>query len=188
MKKHITILEVSKYICFLDETARKSGMQFKMGEDFNEYIHITTNIPGKPPTDPNFRPDCSRLDAGRAFWIVGKDQSGKVAHVQALRVDNLTATNLAGHLESLKAFYANPKSRAGSGSSCICRAPTAQKITRLVAYHGDIWLREDLRGQGLTRTFAGIAFGLAWVKWAPDFIYALVPTWSIEKGVADQYG
>ncbi|PBB98904.1 hypothetical protein [Mesorhizobium sp. WSM3862] len=183
-----SILDTSRYIYLMDTRARKSGLKFKMGGNFEDYAEITTNIAGKSPTDPSFRPDCSRLDAGRAFWIVGEDQSGKVAHVQALRMDNLMATNLVRHLESLKGFYANPKSRAGSGSSCICRAPTAQKITGRVVYHGDIWLREDFRGQGLPRTFASIAFGLAWVKWSPDFIYALVHTWSIEKGVADQYG
>ncbi|RWO86305.1 hypothetical protein [Mesorhizobium sp.] len=188
MSDYVTVFDASKYIALLDNTARRSGLLFRMGENFEEYADITDGIVGKARTDPNFRPDCSQLDAGRAFWIVGEDLSGKVAHVQALRVDDLTATNLARHLESLKAFYANPKSLAGSGSSCICRAPTAQRITRIVAYHGDIWLREDFRGQGLPRTFAGIAFGLAWVKWSPDFIYALVPTWSVEKGVADQYG
>ncbi|PBB77811.1 hypothetical protein CK218_28180 [Mesorhizobium sp. WSM3879] len=188
MSDHITILVASKYISLLDHAARNCGLLFRMGENFEEYAEITASIAGKARTDPNFRPDCSQLVGGRAFWIVGEDRSGKVAHVQALRVDDLTTTNLARHLESLKAFYANPKSLAGSGSSCICRAPTAQKITRLVAYHGDIWLRQDFRGQGLSRTFAGIAFGLAWVKWSPDFIYALVPTWSVEKGVADQYG
>ncbi|QKC79264.1 hypothetical protein EB233_30560 [Mesorhizobium erdmanii] len=188
MSECITIFDVSKYINLLADAARKSGMQFRMGENFEEYVNITENIVGKLPTDPSFRPDCSRLEAGRAFWIVGEDQSGEVAHVQALRVDDLTTTNLARHLESLKAFYANPRSHAGSGSLCICRAPTAQNITGSVVYHGDIWLREDFRRQGLPRIFAGIAFGLAWVKWSPDFIYALVHTWSIQKGVAGQYG
>ncbi|PBB28958.1 hypothetical protein [Mesorhizobium sp. WSM3882] len=186
MDENITILEVSKYICLLDGIAKKSGMHLKMGDNFEEYIDITTNTIGKPPTYPTFRPDCSRLES--AFWIVGQDQSGKVAHVQALRVNDLTATNLAEHLESLKAFYADPESRAGSGSSCACRAPTAQNISGIVAYHGDLWLRDDFRGQGLPSTLAGIGFGLAWAKWSPDFIYALVPTWLIEKGIADQYG
>lgn len=188
MDDSVTILDVSKYIFLLDEVARKAGIQLKIGENFEEYLDITTNTLGKPPTDPNFRPDCSRLEAGRAFWIIGQDQSGKVAHVQALRVDDLTTTNLAEHLESLKAFYADPKSRTSSGSSCACRAPTAQNMTGIVAYHGDLWLRDDFRGQGLPSTLAGIAFGLAWAKWSPDFIYALVPTWLIEKGIADQYG
>lgn len=187
MNEYTTLLDVSRHVNLLDEAARRLGLLFKMGENFEEYIEITANIIGKPQTDPSFRPDCSRLDASRAFWIIGEDQSGKVAHVQALRVDLIT-TNLAEHLESLKAFYSNPERLSGSSPSCICRAPAAQNIARLVAYHGDIWLREDFRGKGLPRTFAGFAFGLAWAKWRPDFIYALVHTWSIEKGVADQYG
>ncbi|TIL34592.1 hypothetical protein [Mesorhizobium sp.] len=188
MNEYISILDVSNYICLFDDIGQKSGMKFKMGENFEEYVEITTNAAGKSPTQPHFQPDSSRLEPGRAFWIVGEDQSGKVAHVQALRVDDLKTTNLAEHLESLEACYADPKIQARSGSSCVCRAPTARNITRLVAYQGDIWLREDFRGQGLPRTFSRIAFGLAWAKWSPDFIYALVPNWSIEKGVADQYG
>ncbi|RWB36624.1 MAG: hypothetical protein EOQ44_36020 [Mesorhizobium sp.] len=184
----VTTLDVSRYIHSFDEAARKVGIRFKMGDNFEEYLDITTNLVGKSPTFPIFRPDCSQLKLGRAFWIIGEDQSSEVAHVQALRVDDLTTTNLAEHLESLKACYADPKSQAGSGSSCVCCASTARKITGAVVYQGDIWLREDFRGQGLPRTFSSIAFGLAWAKWSPDFIYGLVPTWSIEKGVADLYG
>ncbi|MFC3320515.1 hypothetical protein [Mesorhizobium cantuariense] len=59
---------------------------------------------------------------------------------------------------------------------------------RLAGQHGDIWLREDFRGRGLSTYIGGIAFGLAWAKWSPDFIYALVAGWHIEKGVVDRYG
>ncbi|WP_202296135.1 MULTISPECIES: hypothetical protein [unclassified Mesorhizobium] len=188
MSELATPLDVSKYICHFDSIARSNGIQFKMGDDFNHYIQITENTTGKPPTYPNFRPNFSELEAGRAFWIIGEDQSGKVAHLQAVRLYDLTSNNLAEHLESLQACYAYPKSHSGSGSSCVCRAPTAQKITGTVAYHGDLWLRDDFRRKGLPPALAGIAFGLAWAKWSPDFIYALVPTWLIEKGIADRYG
>ncbi|MCA1444439.1 hypothetical protein I6F07_30490 [Ensifer sp. IC4062] len=188
MEIFVTPLDVSRYICSFDGAARKAGIRFKMGEDFERYLEITTSIVGKSPTFPMFRPDCSRLEPGRAFWIIGEDRSGEVAHVQALRVDDLRATNLAEHLESLKACYADPKSQASSGSSCVCSASTARKITGAVVYQGDVWLRGDFRGQGLPRMFSSVAFGLAWAKWSPDFIYGLVPTWSIEKGVADLYG
>ncbi|WP_083338543.1 hypothetical protein [Ensifer sp. LCM 4579] len=188
MEESATMLDVSRYIYSLDEAARKAGIRFRMGENFEEYLDVTTKIVGKSRTSPRFRPECSRLEPSSAFWIVGEDQVGEVAHVQAVRVDDLTKTNLAEHLESLSDCYADPKSQASPGSSCVCRAPTAQNITGTVAYHGDIWLREDFRGKGLPTIFAGVAFGLAWAKWSPDFIYAFVPTWSIEKGVADRYG
>ncbi|RAZ70791.1 hypothetical protein DPM35_31925 [Mesorhizobium atlanticum] len=186
--KRITGLDVSRYISSFHTASRHRGMEFEVGDDFDEYINITKIIVGKAPTYPNFRPDCSWLESGRAFWIVGRDRSGQVAHVQALRMDDLRSTNLAEHLESLKGCYAHPKSMTSSDSSCACHAPAARQIAGIVVYHGDLWLRDDFRGQGFPSALAGIAFGLAWAKWSPDFIYALVPGWIIEKGVAEQYG
>jgi hypothetical protein len=188
MREHVPALNVSRYICAFDEIGRRVGLYFSMGDDFEEYLGITSRLPGKSPTYPNFRPECSNLRAGKAFWIVGRDKTGGVAHVQAMRMDDLSNTNLAEHLESLRACYESPKLKAGPGSTCKCYAPAARGITRKVAYHGDIWLRRDFRGLGLPSTFARIAFGLAWAKWSPDFIYALVPDWAIKHGVARRYG
>ncbi|MER9108078.1 hypothetical protein NKH95_29740 [Mesorhizobium sp. M0848] len=188
MQSNVTTLEVSKYISAADELGRKSGLQIMMGDDFEEYVGITSRLSGKSPTYPSFRPDCSDLPPGKAFWIVGRDREGKVAHVQAMRLDDLSNTNLAEHLGSLRAWFANPKLKAGPCSSCRCDAPTARSITGLAAYRGDLWLREDFRGRGLSTSIGRIAFGLAWAKWSPDFIYALVAGWSIEKGIFNRYG
>ncbi|RVI63712.1 hypothetical protein [Sinorhizobium meliloti] len=188
MLRNVTALEVSKYIYAADELARRSGLHLTMGDDFEEYVGITSRLSGKPATTPNFRPDCSDLSLGKAFWIIGRDPEERVAHVQAMRLDDLSDTNIAEHLESLRACFTNPNVQAGPGSSCISSAPTARKITGRVAYHGDIWLREDFRGRGLATLIGRIAFGLAWAKWSPDFIYALVAGWNIEKGIVDRYG
>ncbi|WP_322884537.1 hypothetical protein U8C35_29190 (plasmid) [Sinorhizobium medicae] len=188
MLSNVTALEVSKYIYAADELARRSGLHLTMGDDFEEYVGITSRLPGKPATTPNFRPDCSDLSLENAFWIIGRDREGRVAHVQAMRLDDLSDTNIAEHLESLRACFTDPNVKAGPGSSCISSAPTARRITGLVAYHGDIWLREDFRGRGLATLIGRIAFGLAWAKWSPDFIYALVARWNIEKGIVDRYG
>ncbi|MER8649238.1 hypothetical protein [Mesorhizobium sp. M1121] len=188
MQSNVTTLEISKYLCAAEELGRKSGLHITTGDDFEEYVGITSRLPGKSPTFPSFRPDCSDLLPGKAFWIVGRDPDGKVAHVQALRLDHLSNTDLAEHLGSLRAWFAHPDLKAGPGSSSRCDAPAARSITGLVAYHGDIWLREDFRGCGLATFIGRMAFGLAWAKWSPDFIYALVAGWNIEKGVVDRYG
>lgn len=188
MQSDVTTLEVSKYICAADKLGHNAGLEISMGDDFEEYVDITRQLPGKPPTTPNFRPDCSDLSPGKAFWIVGRDRFGTVAHVQAMRLDDLANTTLADHLESLRACFVDPDRKAGSGSSSSCHAPTAHNITGLVAYHGDIWLRKDFRGRGLSVFIGRIAFGLACAKWWPDFIYAMVADWSIQKGVVDRYG
>ncbi|TIL29603.1 hypothetical protein [Mesorhizobium sp.] len=188
MQIKVTTLGVSKYICGADDLARKSGLHITMGDDFEEYVRITSRLHGKSPTTPNFRPDCSDLQAGNAYWIIGRDRDGRVAHVQAMRLDDLSNTSLAEYLESLRACFAHPDLKAGPGSSCSCYAPTARSITGLVAYRGDMWLREDFRGRGLTTFISRVAFGLAWAKWSPDFVCGLVAGWYIEKGIADQCG
>lgn len=188
MHDSLTILELSKCIWALDDLAKKSGLRIATGDNFDEYVRITSRLPGKPPTTPHFRPDCSALPPGKAFWIVGRDREGSIAHVQAMRLDDISHTNLAEHLRSLKGCYDDPDLKAGPSSSCSCSAPTADTIKGLVAYHGDMWLREDFRGRDLTSFVGRLALGLAWAKWSPDLIYALVAGWIIEKGVVDRYG
>ncbi|MDX8457144.1 hypothetical protein RFM98_30915 [Mesorhizobium sp. VK9D] len=188
MWDNVTTLDVSKFICAAFELAHKSGLHITMGDDFEEYVRITGRLPGKYPTYPNFHPEYSDLTHGKAFWIIGRDREGRVAHVQAMRLDELSNTSLAEYLGTLRAYFADPDLKAAPGSSCSCEAPTARSITGLVAYRGDLWLREDFRGRGLLASLGRIAFGLAWAKWTPDFIYALVAGWNIEKGIADRNG
>lgn len=188
MQDNVTTLDISKFICAAYELARKSGLHITMGDDFEEYVRITDRLPGKSPTYPHFRPDCSDLLPGKAFWIIGRDREDRVAHVQAMRLYDLSTTSLDEHLGTLRDCFADPGLKAGPGSSCSCYAPSARSITGLVAYRGDLWLREDFRGRGLLSFLGRIAFGMAWNQWSPDFIYALVGSWNIEKGIADRNG
>ncbi|TKB89976.1 MAG: hypothetical protein E5W81_07315 [Mesorhizobium sp.] len=188
MQGNVTTFDVSKFIRAAYKLAREHGLHITMGNDFEEYVRITATLLGKSPTDPHFRPDCSELLPGKAFWIIGRDWQGRVVHVQAMRLDDLSDTTLDEHLGTLRACFADPDLKAGPGSSCNCYAPSARAITGLVAYRGDLWLREDFRGRGLLAPLSRMAFGLAWAKWSPDFIYALVAGWNIQKGVADRNG
>lgn len=188
MQDNVTTLDVSSFICAAYELASDSGLQIEEGYNFDEYIRITATLPGKQSTYPHFRPDYSDLLPGKAFWIIGRDAKDRVAHVQAMRLYDLSNTSLDNHLRTLRACFADPSRKAEPGSSCSCFAPSAGGITGLVAYRGDLWLREDFRGRGLLPFLSRLAFGLAWAKWSPDFIYALVADWNIEKGVADRNG
>ncbi|RWE05964.1 MAG: hypothetical protein EOS23_32395 [Mesorhizobium sp.] len=188
MQADVTTLQVSKFICAAYDSMLKFGLHITIGENFDEYVRITDGLPGKSPTYPHFRPDCSDLLPGKAFWITGRDRADRVAHVQAMRLYDLSTKSLHEHLETLGDYFADPDLKAGPGSSCTCYAPSARNIAGLVAYRGDLWLREDFRGLGLLPFLSRIAFGLAWAKWSPDFVYALVAAWNIERGVADRNG
>lgn len=183
----IDLLQVSRFLQAYDDAATQRGISLAIGFDFAKYVSITAATPTKRPTYPNFRPDRSPIKLGDGYWIIGVDKDNAIALSDAARLYDLPHSNFAEHLESLKAFYANPAIHAHPQDRCTCTAPSAKKITGKVAYHGDLWVRPDLRGQGLAKIVAGIAHGVSFAMWAPDFLCSLVGRWSLDKGLVSQY-
>lgn len=174
---------VSRVFQVQDSAAAQKGIRILLGFDFHQYVSITRLTPTKGPTFPNFRPDRSPIRPSEGYWIVGVDKNNAVALLNAVRLYDLSNSNLAEHLQSLKAFYADPAIHAHPQDKCICTAPSARKITGNVAYDGDLWLRRDFRGQGVTKVVTAIKRRMTFAMWAPDFTCALVGGWTLDKGV-----
>lgn len=187
MTSVVNLLQVSRFLQVYDDAAAKKGINISIGFDFHEYVSITGVTPTKGRTYPNFRPDRSPIRSGEGYWIIGVDKNNEVALLDAARLYDLPHSTFAEHLESLKAFYANPAIHAHPNDRCTCTAPSAKKMTGKVAYHGDLWVRSDFRGQGLARIAAGIAHGVSFAMWAPDFLCSLVARFSLDKGLVAQY-
>ncbi|MCP3441133.1 hypothetical protein [Bradyrhizobium sp. CCGUVB14] len=181
-------LQVSRFLHAYDAAAAERGIKLSIGFDFWEYVRITGSASTKGPTYPNFRPDRSPIKPGDGYWIKGVDKNDEVALLEAARLYDLSRSNLAEHLQSLKAFYAEPTVHAHASDRCVCTAHAAKKITGNVAYHGDLWVRKDFRGRGIPQIASGIARGVSFAMWAPDFLCALAPRWRIDKGVVAQNG
>lgn len=181
-------LNVSRFLRAYDESAAQKGIELSIGFDFHEYVSITQSLPTKKPTYPNFRPDRSPIKSGEGYWMIGVDKNREVALVEAARLYDLSYSNFAEHLESLKAFYADPTVHAHPQDRCTCTAPSAKKIAGRVAYHGDFWLRKDFRGQGMPAIMAAVLRGVSFAMWTPDFVVGLAERWLLHKGVLAQYG
>lgn len=182
MTRLVNPLHVSRFLHGYDDAAAQIGIKVSIGFDFHEYVSITRATPTKGRTYPNFRPDRSPIKLGEGFWVMGVDKNNEVALLLAVRLYDLSQSNLAEHLESLKAFYADPTLHAHLHDCCTCVAPSAKQITGKVAYIGDRWLRRDFRGQGVSKILAGIARGVAFCMWAPDFVCGLAAHRLIDKG------
>ncbi len=181
-------LQISRFLQVYDADAAKKGIELSIGFDFQAYVSITRVTPTKEPTSSSFQPDRSPIKSGDGFWMIGVDKNEEVAVVQAVRLFDLSCSNFAEHLESLKVYYADPTRHAHLHGAYTCTAPSAREITGRVAYHGDAWVRRDYRGQGMPKIMAGVAFGVSLAMWAPDFVCALVARWLVDKGVVTQYG
>ncbi|MCP3368622.1 hypothetical protein [Bradyrhizobium cajani] len=188
MKSVVNILKVSRFIRIYDDLAAQKGIKLSVGFDFDKYVAITSALPTKKPTYPNFRPDRSPIEPGQGYWMIGLDKHNDVALVEAARLYDLQDSNFASNLESLRAFYADPAMHAHPQDRCRCTAPTAREITGKVAYHGDFWLRKDFRGQGMPEIMAAVLRGISFAMWSPDFVVGLAERWLLSKGVLAQYG
>ncbi|OSJ35710.1 hypothetical protein BST63_01520 [Bradyrhizobium canariense] len=117
------------------------------------------------------------------YWIIGYNKKNEVVYLEAARLFNLQHSNLGEHLQSLKLFYGEPEKQAHPEDRCICTAPSARKITGKVAYHGDLWVRSDFRGQGIPKSIGGIVAGITLGMWDPDFLCWFGRRWTLDKGV-----
>lgn len=175
-------LQVSRFLRVYDDAASKKGIKISVGFDFSEYVAITRTIPTKGKTYPNFRPDRSPIESGEGYWVVGVDKNDDIVLTEAARLYHLRSTDFAELLESLKAFYAEPTTHAHPKDRCTCTAPSAKTITGKVVYQGDRWVRRDFRGQGVPKIIAGLARGVSFALWAPDFVCGLVARRLLDKG------
>lgn len=180
-------LQVSRFLQVYDHAATQRGIKCSIGFDFHEYISITRTTPTKEPTYPNFRPDRSPIKSGEGYWIIGVDKNDEVALLAAHRLYELSNSNFAEHLQSLKAFYAEPAVHRHPQDHCTCIAASAMKMTGRVAYHGDLWVREDVRGQGLAGIVAGVGHGISFSIWAPDYLCACIGRSPEDKGLISKY-
>lgn len=183
MKSAFNSLHLSRLLRLHDDASTERGIRLSIGFDFHQYVSITRATPTKSPTYPTFRPDRSPIESGEGYWIIGVDKNNEVALLEATRLYNLSHSNFADHLESLKAFYAAPTIHAHPRDRCICGASSAKMMTGKVAYNGDLWVRRDFRGQGMPRIISRMSHAVSFAMWAPDFLCALVPRWSLDKGV-----
>lgn len=188
MTSSVNPLRVSRAFQLSDRAAAQKKIKISVGFDFLEYVSITRATPTKGTTYPNFRPDRSPIKSGEGYWILGVDKNNSIALLAAARLYDLSHTNFAEHLQSLKAFYADPSIHAHPQDHCSCLAPTARKMTGRIAYHGDYWMRSDFRGKGISKIIARITHGVSFAMWAPDFLCGLVAGWSLDSGLVAQYG
>lgn len=182
MTKPVNHLAVSRFLQLYDDAATQKEIKLSIGFDFHEYTSITRVIPTKQPTTRPFQPP---IKSGDGFWMIGVDQNNEVAVLQAVRLYELGRISFAEHLENT--FSDEHAIHQRSHESWTCSAPSARKMTGKVAYHGDAWVRRDYRGQGIAKIMGGIAFGVSFAMWAPDYLCGLVEPWLLDKGVVAQY-
>lgn len=167
--------------------ANERGIWLEYHTDFDHFADINNGIDKLPLWTP-FDPTQSNVGALNAFWIKGMDNQGEIVHTQAVRFDDLTDTYLASHLTSLRAFYSDPDKNAHPEEICEVKAPACYTITGGVCFQGELWIAKRFRGSDLARILPKLSMAITLARWSPDYLYGLVDSFVVEKGIVAKYG
>lgn len=127
------------------------------------------------------------LHAGNAFWIGVKDAAGGIASLQAAKMDELRDRPLAAFWQQQqRRIFVDPA--GGDTRLGEFHAAEAFELRGRIVYHGNLWLRRDLRGRGLAEKLTQMGFLVALLKWQPDWLYGLMAEANALKGFGLRVG
>lgn len=167
------------------------NVHISTGSDMGLYRALIAKWRPEQPLGAPFDPDRHPLGAQNLFWIVGRDDQGRVVHTQAMRLIDLADATLAEYLrDEFRGFppvgldLDLPRSRYRAG-------PGARQLRGRAVYHGEFWLSPDtsrFRGNGLSGKVGRFAFMMAMQRWAPDCVFGFMANKVAWKGFAARHG
>lgn len=180
---------LDRFILLAGGSVRRRGLHLTIEDDFGALLAVNAaNRADWHPLAPSFDPRHGAVNAGNAFWIRGRNESGDTVLTHAIRHYQMIETTLAAELESLRLLYGDPQRQARPHEICRVSVAAAQQIRGSVVYSGGTWLRPDFRGRGLASIVPRLARSIALARWNTDFAFSLVERPLVEKGLARRYG
>ena len=180
-----------QYIRSIQRIAEHHGITIEVSCDFAAFRRLRMEQPDRPPLSPIFDSQVSDLNGSNGFWIKGIDGNGDLVHLQAVCLKNLGRAKLAEHLHEHRVAYAPPGVAVDPERSRFAASDASRRITGKVCYHGELWLKggpNGYRGHGLTCALPRLALALAYLEWAPSFMFGLVHPLAACKGLAAREG
>ncbi len=167
------------------------GINLQIGTDFNEFLEIPSRQSLRHPINPMFDPNQSEISRSNGFWLLARDKSGEIVHTQAMKLLDLTQTNLEEYLKT-QSWDLRSHGYDFDDSKTICKlTESSSKITGRITYHGELWIKggpNGFRGGSLSILLTRLMILLAMLRWKPDFMIGLQSPMTAFKGLAAREG
>jgi len=178
-------LDVTAAITAITAKVEQSGLSLQESADFGQFETVVRATEDKYLME-DFSPRFFDLHGATAFWVGAYNEHGNLVSVQAAKVEDLQDRSLAEHWQQQqRRIFVDPNPQARFGTD---HAHDACFMRGRIVYHGNLWLRRDIRGQGLAEPLTQLGFLLALLKWSPDYLYGLMAARSAEKGFGIRVG
>ena len=173
-------LATARFLVAAENKIKQLGLRLACHTDFEALNQACDRADGKDATSEPFSRLFMDIPPADGMWISGTDYDDRVVHLQAMRFDRLTGITLADFWkQQFRRIHVDPN----PGSALNGRsAPPARRITGDCVYHGEMWVKKELRGRGLGGLLSQFALALALARWNPDYVWGFVSDALARKG------
>ncbi|WP_417683752.1 hypothetical protein [Roseibium sp.] len=185
-------MTLNRAIALYREEVEAHGLYVEERHDFEFLEEICSQRDSAEETSfsltEQFSPRLFDLSPDNAFYLLVRAPGGRVASVQAARLDHLTGISLAEFWQSQqKRIYCDPyRDQAPRLGTMHC--PDAFDITGKCVYHGNMWLSPAWKGKRLGQPLCRLGQLIAYAKWPFDYIYCFIESALVSKGFAAHQG
>lgn len=166
-------LAAARAICVVDASLIKKGFSASLETDFAAFSALRRKLRSGEPESPVFDPQATAISARKAFWMSLRDRQGEVVALQAFRADHAEPTLADWALGWMIGVYLKRSELVVP--QCIEPPATsiAHKLSGTVVYHGELWLKREVRGDQILEPFARLGMLSSYIRWRPKAIWAL---------------
>lgn len=150
------------------------GVHLKLGKNFRTFTDHIAQSSCRSPVHAQFDPSGDMDGAVDAFWIAGFDEDGDLVHTQATHLLDLRSSSVAEHIKRTTPNYFPKKPPVVRSSIRSKSGPKASKLKGMIAYHGEMWLRKDVRDHAVSTILIRLGLLLTIREWNPDAVFGLM--------------
>ncbi|CAN5519134.1 hypothetical protein BH10PSE7_BH10PSE7_01640 [soil metagenome] len=123
---------------------------------------------------PMFDPSVSSLKPANAFWMAARDKQGKPYSLQAFRLDMVYPNLAEWTLGWMTGLYVRRNELILPSLTSPPAHSRANALSGPLVYHGEMWIDRTVKKRDWFDTFLKLGIILAYVKWQPEALWALI--------------
>jgi hypothetical protein len=166
-------LAAARAIGVVDGSLMKRGFTARFETDFGVFSALRRKLRSGEPESPVFDPQATAITAKTAFWMSLTDAQGEVVALQAFRADHAEPTLADWALGWMIGVYLKRSELVVPQSIEPPATSIAHKLSGTVVYHGELWLKREVRGDQILEPFARLGMLSAYIRWRPKAIWGL---------------
>ncbi|MBB2158276.1 hypothetical protein HLH33_18605 [Gluconacetobacter diazotrophicus] len=181
-------IELGRYFLQLAESARRLGISWHMGRDFDRLVEVNRQHQDTwEPLSPIYDPELSEINPDNVIYIEGQASGEAVVTLILRRYDWPTST-LREEWESGRVAYRDPETQMSPQEKWVAAAPMAAEIGGRVVFTGGLWCHPSFRRKRLPVLTVALMRSISLAVWNPDFAIGMIESGPLVRTLLPLYG